>query len=390
MKERILFVDEEESFLLAYRRSLEGQYEVGTAAGGRAGLEELLGAHDYPVVFVDAGLRRLPAAQFVGKCLKARPRAIVVLIATQQTLEGALAAVNAGPVFRIVHKPLSIVALRDTISAALAERQRLDAERELLDATARAAVESWLDFLRHSDPAAHLRAEIRQRRAQAIATKHDLPGETELGLAAQLAEIGRLAVPEVLSASGGSESSDGSAADEVAEAIALASAEIVERLPRFERPAELIRYQAKRFDGSGPPEDLLSGPSIPRGARLLHVLLALEQYEQAGVEPSEAFEKMRAVRGRFDPRLLEACELQLTERPGELELGREMSVEPAELAPGDLLLVNLYSGTGSLLLASGTRLNEPMVGSVRRQARQSGVRTPIYVERSLRSRQPSA
>ncbi len=372
MKERILFVDEDESYLLAYQRSLAGVFEVVTATTGRAGLEKLA-EESFRVVFVDSGMRRQSAADFVRRCAALRPRAVVVVVTTLRTLERALAAVNAAKVYRIVYKPLSIGALRETIRRCLLEGERLETERTLRDSTAKAAIESWLEFLRCRHPDAFRRSQKRQKRARLITRRHDL-GRPEIVVAALLSEIGRL-VEEP-----GDENAEAWNEWRAAE-LAEPGADLVETLPRFEATAKLIRYQAKYFDGSGPPDNLKSGPEIPRGARLLHILLAIEPLERHGLSPAEAFAKLRAERGRLDPRLLQACEIELTQNGGELVLGKELSVDPIELQSGDLVLVNVHSRPGSLLLASGVTLTPPMIESLRRQARLTGLRRAVFVER---------
>ncbi|MEQ8764413.1 MAG: HD domain-containing phosphohydrolase [Planctomycetota bacterium] len=387
---RILFVDEEESLLRAYERSLQGQFQVVTQLGGKAALEHLLESDPYPVIFVEASMRRMPAAQFIGRCLKVSPRSLFVIIASPESWEPSLRAVCPS-VFRVVFRPMSMGVLKEASEHALAEFARQEEERDRLERVTQIAVSSWISFLAASDPEGAKTAETVRDRLRRIVGLIDPEGTQDLELAAALADVGRLGLPSELQQKlKQGEELTGEEQQLVASIPELGS-DLVAGLPGFEKVSELIRYRSKNFDGTGIPQDRRSGPEIPRGARLLHLLEELGALERQGLEISEAFQKLRAQRGRFDPRLLEVCEEVFAKASATPpRLGHELPVEPGELSTGDLLLVNLQSSEGSLLLSAGVTLNDQMIMAIRRQSQLTGVRRPIFVERGVSSRTPLA
>ena len=54
---------------------------------------------------------------------------------------------------------------------------------------------------------------------------------------------------------------------------------LIGKIPRLQEVAKIILYQAKNFDGTGFPEDHVSGADIPLGARILRVLSDLMDME---------------------------------------------------------------------------------------------------------------
>jgi hypothetical protein len=147
--------------------------------------------------------------------------------------------------------------------------------------------------------------------------------------------------------------------------------------------ARAILYQHKRFDGAGFPEDKVSpGKSIPLGARMLKILVDLAQAESAGASRAEALEQLRARPGFYDPRLLDAVENQT--KAGAV---REQSPGPsaaaitfANLRVGNVLVSDLETKGGMLLVTAGNRITPMLIHRLRNFSSLYGIQEPIYIE----------
>jgi GGDEF domain-containing protein len=136
----------------------------------------------------------------------------------------------------------------------------------------------------------------------------------DIALAAELQDVGLLAVPESVL--------EKEALDETERAMlhshTAEGARIVSAAPGLATVARLVRSSAERFDGGGYP-DGLAGDAIPLGSRVISISVAFaamteQRPHRAPVGPSEALAELRRNAGsQFDPRVVEALAEDLAE-----------------------------------------------------------------------------
>jgi HD-GYP domain-containing protein (c-di-GMP phosphodiesterase class II) len=137
----------------------------------------------------------------------------------------------------------------------------------------------------------------------------------DVALAAELQDIGLLAVPESVL--------DKEAPLEQAETAMIrshtaAGERIIGAAAGLATVAKLVRSSAERYDGSGYP-DGLAGDAIPLGSRIIAVAVAFAALTaprpyQPAMSASEALAELRRCCGsQFDPRVVEALAHDLTE-----------------------------------------------------------------------------
>ncbi|MFI5028921.1 MAG: HD domain-containing phosphohydrolase [Solirubrobacterales bacterium] len=137
----------------------------------------------------------------------------------------------------------------------------------------------------------------------------------DIALAAELQDVGLLAVPEAVLEKEGRLSED---EVEMIRNRPVAGQRIIGAAPGLAPVASLVRASAERFDGSGFP-DGLAGDSIPLGSRIIAVavayaaLTAPRPYRGAG-SPEDALAELRRCAGtQFDPDVVEALAADLSE-----------------------------------------------------------------------------
>src|SRR5690606_32163764 len=102
----ILIVDDESGILDTLRILLRKEgFEVSTAQGGKAGLEQIrTGTHD--IILTDVRMPQVSGLDILQAAKEQDPMTPVLLMTAQASLQTAVAAVNAGA-FYYIQKPFS-------------------------------------------------------------------------------------------------------------------------------------------------------------------------------------------------------------------------------------------------------------------------------------------
>jgi hypothetical protein len=143
--------------------------------------------------------------------------------------------------------------------------------------------------------------------------------------------------------------------------------------------AEIIRYQAKGFDGSGLPADEVMGEQIPLGARILRAVMDFTGIELARHSRPVALEELTLHRSRYDPKVLEVLFMEFggtfLEPPRQ-----ERAVGVAGLEEGMVLARDLRTEQGHLVLMAGLRLGPGHLAMLQNLGELLGLQEPIFVQ----------
>jgi two-component system NtrC family sensor kinase len=131
----ILYVDDEQQNLVAFRYAMEERFRIITASSGEEALR-ILQDEDIAVVMAD---QRMPGMTGVDICSKAkelRPNAVRIIVTAYSDLQAAIDAINKGHVLRYLTKPWRIdevtEVLRTSIELINLQRTVRDMEMRLL------------------------------------------------------------------------------------------------------------------------------------------------------------------------------------------------------------------------------------------------------------------
>ncbi len=124
---RVLVVDDERVILESLRRLLERHgYEVQLAGGGEEALAKLAAA-PVDLVISDKDMPGMSGVQLFDLMRDRYPRVCRIMLTGRADLEGAMAAINRGEVYRFLEKPVAAEVLLVTVHAAF---ETLAIERE--------------------------------------------------------------------------------------------------------------------------------------------------------------------------------------------------------------------------------------------------------------------
>lgn len=373
---RVLFVDDEPNLLDGLVRNMRRVCEPVRATSGAEALVALEHDPDIALVVSDMQMPMMNGAALLRRVRQKWPDTVRIMLTGLSDVNAAMSAVNEGSVFRFLRKPCTPEELRATLEAAFKQHQLLIAERVLLEQTLHGSVKALSEVLAMVMPVAFGRASRVKATVGALARGLQLDQVWEIEVAAMLSQVAAVSLPPATAEriyKGQPLSAD---EQEMASRMPEVAVKLIADIPRLDGVREILRLQAKRFDGHGPPADERRGEEIPAGARLLKLVLDFDDLETREGSGEAALTVMRGRDGAYDPKLLAAL--------GKLQGATPGGVRAHELGLGDLregmvFVEDLLSTTGLVLVARGQEVTAGLLERIRNFAKNAGIAEPIRV-----------
>jgi response regulator RpfG family c-di-GMP phosphodiesterase len=411
----VLLVDDDPLVLRALTRCLRPlELTLLTAESGEQALERLaeqrLAEAPVDLVLTDSLMPGMDGAELLRQVQMHHPGCLGLMLTGQADLAATIRAINEGHLYRYIAKPWNDAELRQVLQQALAhqqserERQRLEAltqaqNRELaeLNASLEARVEARTRELREvADMLDLAYAELKQsyvtatqvfsrlitlrlpERFQTNAQVTDLLkafAETQgldaelsrhLTMAGALYNLGKLGWDDRLLTTPSERLF--AANREAYKRYPVTGESLLMTLDSLDDTARIIRHHRERWNGSGYP-DHLGGDEIPYGARLLALAVDFIELQrgmilQRRMPREDALALLKRLAGRvYDPELCEAFVALCIEQAPDLGLGGQgvLAVDTSRLEPGMILVRDLHTATGMLLLNEGKVLTARLI-----------------------------
>jgi CheY-like chemotaxis protein len=353
----ILCVDDEPRVLDGLKLTLRHGFKVSTATSGAQGLAMLKEMDGAAVVISDMRMPVMDGATFLTQVRKHWPDATRILLTGETGRDAAVAAVNEGQIFRFLTKPCAPEKLLAAVEAAVRQHQLLTAEKMLLQQTVLGSIRALVDVLGIVNPIAFGRGSRIKRLAMQLAQQAGLPSSWELEAAALLSQIGYVSLPvELVEKAVNGESLN---ADEVlllGETPKVAQG-ILARIPRLENVAAIVAY-ANRPDPAKEPRD----PEVAANASVLMTVLEFDALTSRGEDADTAVATLRA---RFGPKNA-AMISHLAAVQGAAVGGPQLrEIRLREVAPGMVLMDDLRTELGTLLVSRGYEISQSFIDRMR-------------------------
>ncbi|MFK4764608.1 HD domain-containing phosphohydrolase [Desulfobaculum sp. SPO524] len=346
MKDKVLFVDDEQQILDTFRASLRKRYAVDTALGPEEGLEKVTSSGPYAVVVSDLKMPKMDGITFLSKVQQASPDTVRVMLTGHADLESAIEAVNKGSVFRFLTKPSPIDEMIRTLDVALKQYALVVSEKELLRGTLRGSVKMLTDMLALVNPEAFGRSERIKRLAMFVGKELRLKNLLYLELASMLCQVGCVMVPDNVLEKLFSGEELTSEEQQIYDMHPSVTASLLANIPRMNRVSTIITHQNERFSEN--PQQLME-------ARILKASLDYDDLVQSGKDKHTAFEVMRTREGWYDEGVLDTLERGAARDDGYIR--RDIAL--GKLEPGMILDDALWSKDEVHIMAKGTELSRP-------------------------------
>jgi response regulator RpfG family c-di-GMP phosphodiesterase len=421
----ILGVDAEQDALDALALALESlDVEVLTATSGPEGID-ILKAREIDVVVSDMRIPSMNGPEFLREAALMQPCCRRIVVAENDDVEGAKAAINEGGVSfylnkpwnddelrRIVGEELSLARLARENSALNDLTQEQNQELQHLNGVLEERVAQRTEELEHTngvlqttleelerthehmvDLVANIaampnpeceNARRKQRLALAIAEELELDEESLMHLrdAARLHRLGWVGISPDIVALPLAKMSETQRAEferhpEYAEAVMMS-------VPRLKSVGEIVRSQHEAWNGEGFPERSV-GEGIPLGARILAVSrdyydLLAGHVEDEQMTPAKAFKYIiDRAETEYDPTVVRAFRAALATVDDVDPNLDEMLVKTMSLLPSMRLARDLTTDEGIVLLAKGSTLTDAAIGTLLNLERRSDRNLNIFV-----------
>ena len=379
---RILFVDDDRNLLAAMQRTLRKRFNFDIAAGGEEALQLVKDKGPYAVVVADMSMPSMNGVELLEAIHGVAPDTVRVMLTGNADQRTAAEAVNRGNVFRFLSKPCSPEELSATLDTALKQYELVTTEKALLSLTLNGSLQVLTDILAMLDPDAFGQAQLRRSVAREVAAQLGIEATWDVEIAALLAEIGLVTLPPALREKVRMRQTLTDNERQLVDRIPEFSARLLGSIPRLESVARAVLYQNKNYDGTGFPVDDVSGADIPVGGRILRVVGAVVRMHRKKTPVSDALDAILAGPEHYDTsiaRALSRCSSALRSTPKTATSGMR-SVPLSDLAPGHVLVSNIVTVEGTVVLAAGVMLNAAQIQRLRNYSSLNAVVEPISVD----------
>lgn len=374
-EERILLVDDEPNVLSAIERRLKSRFRMETSSHPFEALEAVKVKGPYAVVVSDLRMPDISGIDLLKKIRELAPDTVRIMLTGYADVDTAIEAVNEGNVFRFLTKPCPAEVLERTLGAGLQQYRLVRAERELLEQTLKGSIRVLTELLSLLQPECFERSSRIARLAVMVARVMGLEQIWKVETAALLSQIGWVTLPEELLVKLSQELELTPEEQHIFERHPFVASNLIGHIPRLGEIAEIISLQEKRFDGSGFPQGPLIGEEIPAEARILKALSDFDLLIQKGQSKEEALETLRSRTGWYDPTVLTALDAVL--HASNRYMVKALAV--SEIVPGMILGEDIRSKEGTLLLAKGRHVTQPILERLNAVARAYGLEEPLRV-----------
>ena len=356
---RILFVDDDPNILSGYKRALRKDFDIQTAEGGIEALSMIKTEGEFAVIISDMRMPAMDGIQFLREAKNLSPNSVRMMLTGNADQETAMHAVNTGSIFRFLNKPCPPEILGESIAASLEQYRLITSEKELLSETLNNSLQVMVEILSMVNPTAFSRSNRIKRLTRDIALHLGIENPWEVEIAATLSQIGCISVPE-----------------EILHKIKIGDAlnekelqlyhqhpqigqELVSRIPRMKRVAEIIARQNVYMKDCDIPAANTDDRYIPAiGGLILKAVLDFDKLLDEGNLPHQSIKELAERHGWYDQRVLEALRFLVNEASEEFV---SMEIGVKELKPGMLLDKPVYSKKGILLLSEKQEVTMPLM-----------------------------
>ena len=379
MLPRVLFVDDDTLILASFKRAYRGRFDLTTCQSGREALDLARKSAPFATVVADMQMPGMNGVEFLQEFAKIQRETSRIMLTGQLDQDTAVEAVNRGAVYRFLNKPCNEDSLGVVIEAGINQYQLVTAERMLLEDTLAGSIQTMVELLTEFDPRSFGEARRVREYALKVAARMGMQAPWDLGVAALLSKIGRLAIPMEVQLKAAHRERLSVQQQDLFRKVPEIGSRMISHIPRLQSVSKFIYYSAKDFNGTGYPHDGISGTDIPLEARILRVvddfvaMLNIRKSQQVVVA------QMRLEVGKYDPRVIDMLEA-VVEEASTFGLDQHRTLVPVDsLRIGMLVAADILTAEGLVLLAAGTRRSGILIEKLRTAASLCVIESEVLI-----------
>ena len=375
-EDKILIVDDDSEILKSFRRRFAKKLDVYVAEGVEEALNLVHDKGPFAVVVSDYRMPVMNGVDLLARIKKDFPDTVRILLTGFADLKTAMDGVNQGNIFRLLSKPCPPDVMTKSLVEAIKQYRLVALEHELLQDTLHCSIQVLTELLSLTKPDAFGRASRLESISRKLALIMGVSPLWEVEVAAELSQLGLAAFPPALIRKINIGKRLSPEEQKLFNSHPITAAELICNIPRLDAVANIVLYQEKNFDGSGVPDDSISGEQIPPGARILKLAIDCDVYMQSGYAPGQALRALNQKKENYDPEALKALSVLLSDESRFTV--REVSI--MDLGEKMILADDLYSISPSRkLLSKGHEITSSVLHYIDQLRRTIGVQEPVKV-----------
>jgi response regulator RpfG family c-di-GMP phosphodiesterase len=371
---KVLYVDDEQILLTVFEALMEGDgLDIRTLNDSRE-IDTILKEHGpFAAVLSDQRMPVVDGVTVLSKVAANDPDTRRIMVTGYSDANDTARAVNLGGISHYVSKPWNEEQFRQLILNSVTQYNLLHRNRilldviqeknarlqELLEGTVASTTRMLSDMVGHVNE--HAAQQAGRFRSLGMAVLDMLQVSSaeerwEIERAFDLVNLGLVMLPSHVQIALTREGLNALNNFPMARNHHMVTAQLVERIPRFQGVARIIRLSHKNFDGTGEPSgERVRGFDIPLGARLLHILYDLDRYGSMKHKSREVLNAMSKEPARYDVSII--SRMMQAPTTARRDSG-EVFISINSLVPGMVLINDVVTGVGHVLLRAGTILND--------------------------------
>jgi hypothetical protein len=290
-------------------------------------------------------------------------------------LQATIAAVNQGHIYRFLSKPCPADQLLAAVDDGLKQYRLVTAEKILLEQTLSGSVKMLIEILGLISAGASSRASRLERYVSELCAALALEGRWQWGLAAQISQIGCVALPKEILAKVETAQPLTDEEKGLYETHPQVAGRLLAAIPRLEDVAAIVTAQFGAANYGGQSDDVRQWDVRSTGQMLLRAACEFDRLITRGLGRQAAVESLRSLNLGLPQIVLKAL-LSLTVSSQGVVV-RQIRLK--ELMPGMILDQDVVSAKGIRLVQSGHEVTRTLIVKLTSIAEGVGVAEPLRV-----------
>ncbi|HPQ67503.1 MAG TPA: response regulator [bacterium] len=358
----VLIVDDEFNIRQTFSEFVNDLgHRTQTAKDGTEALKLIQTESTFAVIVSDMRMPRMNGIELLSQVRAISPTTVRIMLTGHADLDTSIEAVNEGNIFRFLTKPCSKKYFLQAVKDGLEQHKLITAEKVLLEKTLSGSVKMLTDVLSMADPDIFGFAMKLRKEAGRIAVAIKEQNTWQIELAAMLSQIGYVTLPKELREKAYTGQSLSPPERQMVGQVPEIGYKLISHIPRLEPVADIVRYQRKNVDGSGPPNSVEGKKEIPIGSRILRVLTDFAVFCTTNKTYKQAVDQLHENKNNYDINVLQAViNEQIFFQPlfDDEQTRNTISVNVLKLRVGDILATDLMTNDKKLLLTKGSEITE--------------------------------
>lgn len=380
---KVLYVDDEPNLLSSFQSLMRKEALEIFTLNDSTKIEELLAQKGpFALIISDQRMPNKNGVEVFKTVTSYSPDTIKILLTGYSDFSEALGAINEGGISRYISKPWDDTELKRVVHESINKfnlvnynkflldelKKSNDSIKSLLNETLTNIVGILSDMMGRINQDAMTQTQRVRKMGSILLERFDDLSEQEkweIKVSLDLFNLGLVLLPTWVQASISKSGLSSVQNYSSASSHNLLTADLITQIPGMSGVAQIIRLQNKNYDGTGEPiKEYLFGDKLPFGARLLHILINLDNLTTANYNGIEPLKSMIKNSLKYDSKLIERIINILTgtakDKPKYTAPGSVLEYKDCtllELDEGNVIKEDIVTASGIKLASAGSTLS---------------------------------